>query len=68
MGAVVWMLAAVAMLWLGLTHLIAVDSLLFTVTMMTAAIFGIKAAADAMDAIGAIGDKVAERRGDFDDD
>ena len=67
MGAVVWMLAAVATLWLGLTHLIAVDSLLFTVSMILVLIFAIKAAADAMDAIGAIGEGFAARRGEFDD-
>ena len=67
MGAVVWMLAAVSTLWFALTHLIAVDALLFIVSVFLASVFAIKAAADAMDAIGAIGETFAERRGDFDD-
>ena len=67
MGAVVWMLAAIATLWLALTQIITVDSLLFSVTVMLAGIFAIKAAADAMDAIAAIGEGFAARRGEFDD-
>lgn len=67
MGAVIWLLAAVGTLWLGLTHLVAVDSLLFVLSIILAGLFSIKAIADAVDAIGAVGEAFSARRGDFDE-
>ena len=68
MGAVIWFLAALTVLWFALLHVLPLDEpLIFLIALFLAAVCAIKAVVDAIDAIGAIGEAFAERRGDFDD-
>ena len=51
MGAVVWMLAAICVLWFGVTFVLPIDDMLFIITIALTGALAVKAAADGIDAI-----------------
>ena len=67
MGAILWAIAGIAVFWLAITVILPIDPFLFSIGILLSISLGIKAFVDLFNTLQAMGEGIAERRGEFDD-